>query len=93
MTSPEGALDLEGGGDGPHADSAWRVVVMVSASCVQGVSLAQAKDKGQLIFLEALKESLSVLIPQETSRTSDAMAFLRFTPTTFRASFPPLGIN
>uniref|UniRef100_A0A3Q3VP51 Elongator complex protein 6 n=1 Tax=Mola mola TaxID=94237 RepID=A0A3Q3VP51_MOLML len=31
-----------------------------------GVSLAQAKEKGQLVFLEGLKESLSVLIPQET---------------------------
>ncbi|TWW79750.1 elongator complex protein 6 [Takifugu rubripes] len=42
-----------------------------------GVSLAQAKDKGQLIFLEGLKDSLSVLIPQESSKASEAMDFLR----------------
>lgn len=42
-----------------------------------GVSLAQAKEKGQLVFLEGLKESLSVLIPQETDAASQAMDFLR----------------
>ncbi|XP_044065490.1 elongator complex protein 6 [Siniperca chuatsi] len=42
-----------------------------------GVSLAQAKEKGQLVFLEGLKESLSVLIPQETDTGSQAMDFLR----------------
>ncbi|XP_071326625.1 elongator complex protein 6 [Trachinotus anak] len=42
-----------------------------------GVSLAQAKEKGQLIFLEGLTESLSVLIPQETNTGSQAMDFLR----------------
>ncbi|XP_029360851.1 elongator complex protein 6 [Echeneis naucrates] len=42
-----------------------------------GVSLAQAKEKGQLIFLEGLTESLSFLIPQETSTESQAMDFLR----------------
>ncbi|XP_045901017.1 elongator complex protein 6 isoform X1 [Micropterus dolomieu] len=42
-----------------------------------GVSLAQAKEKGQLVFLEGLKESLSVLIPQETNTGSQAMDFLR----------------
>lgn len=53
--------------------------------CGQGVSLAQAKDKGQLIFLEGLKESLSVLVPQETSTAGGAMDFLRYTQT-FSAS-------
>lgn len=42
-----------------------------------GVSLAQAKEKGQLVFLEGLKESLSVLIPQESDTSSQAMDFLR----------------
>ncbi|XP_070691684.1 elongator complex protein 6 [Pempheris klunzingeri] len=42
-----------------------------------GVSLAQAKEKGQLVFLEGPKESLSLLIPQEGSTGSPAMDFLR----------------
>ncbi|XP_054478057.1 elongator complex protein 6 [Anoplopoma fimbria] len=42
-----------------------------------GVSLTQAKEKGQLVFLEGLKESLSVLIPQEAETGSQAMDFLR----------------
>lgn len=42
-----------------------------------GVSLSQAKDKGQLVFLEGLKESLSVLVPQETHAGSEVMDFLR----------------
>ncbi|XP_068426225.1 elongator complex protein 6 [Clinocottus analis] len=42
-----------------------------------GVSLTQAKEKGQLVFLEGLKESLSVLIPGETDTGSEAMGFLR----------------
>ncbi|XP_026173026.1 elongator complex protein 6 [Mastacembelus armatus] len=42
-----------------------------------GVSLTQAKEKGQLIFFEGLKESLSILIPQETNPESQAMDFLR----------------
>ncbi|XP_028325471.1 elongator complex protein 6 isoform X2 [Gouania willdenowi] len=42
-----------------------------------GVNLTQAKDKGQLIFLEGLKESLSHLIPQEERTGSEAMDFLR----------------
>lgn len=42
-----------------------------------GVSLAQAKEKGQLIFLEGLNESLSILNPQDTKPESHAMGFLR----------------
>ncbi|XP_074509105.1 elongator complex protein 6 [Sebastes fasciatus] len=42
-----------------------------------GVSLVQAKEKGQLVFLEGLKESLSVLIPQESDSGSQAMDFFR----------------
>ncbi|XP_029927417.1 elongator complex protein 6 [Myripristis murdjan] len=42
-----------------------------------GVSLVQAKEKGQLIFLEGLKESLSVLIPKEPNTGSQALDFLR----------------
>ncbi|XP_008322390.1 elongator complex protein 6 isoform X1 [Cynoglossus semilaevis] len=42
-----------------------------------GVSLAQAKEKGQLVFLEGLQESLSILIPQDEHTGSQAMNFLR----------------
>ncbi|KAM6994425.1 elongator complex protein 6 [Tautogolabrus adspersus] len=48
-----------------------------------GVSLLQAKEKGQLVFLEGLSESLSVLSPRETNtgshqgRGGEAMDFLR----------------
>lgn len=42
-----------------------------------GVSLAQAKEKGQLVFVEGLQESLSVLIPKEGSSGNDALDFLR----------------
>lgn len=44
----------------------------------QGVSLTQAKEKGQLVFLEGLKESLPILIPQEATAESKAMDFLRY---------------
>lgn len=47
--------------------------------CVQGVNLALAKEKGQLVFLEGLNESLSVLIPQESHADSCALGFLRYT--------------
>lgn len=42
-----------------------------------GVSLTQAKEKGQLVFLEGLKESLSILNPQEGIPGSQALDFLR----------------
>ncbi|XP_054638032.1 elongator complex protein 6 isoform X2 [Dunckerocampus dactyliophorus] len=42
-----------------------------------GVSLSQAKDKGQLVFLEGLNESLSILNPQDAQTGSEAMDFLR----------------
>ncbi|KAM9852446.1 elongator complex protein 6 [Aulostomus maculatus] len=42
-----------------------------------GVSLTQAKEKGQLIFLEGLSESLSFLNPQVTKTGSQALDFLR----------------
>ncbi|KAM3872978.1 elongator complex protein 6 [Diretmus argenteus] len=43
----------------------------------EGVSLVQAKEKGQLIFLEGLQESLAVLLPKESNTGSAAMDFLR----------------
>ncbi|KAK7886465.1 hypothetical protein WMY93_026086 [Mugilogobius chulae] len=43
----------------------------------EGVSLVQAKEKGQLVFLEGLQESLSHLIPQEGQAGSDTLNFLR----------------
>ncbi|CAL9706038.1 unnamed protein product [Knipowitschia caucasica] len=42
-----------------------------------GVSLVQAKDRGQLVFLEALQDSLSHLIPQNHQTGSDTLNFLR----------------
>lgn len=41
-----------------------------------GVSLVQPKEKGQLVFLEGLNESLSHLIPREGEASSDALNFL-----------------
>lgn len=61
--------------------------------CVQGVSLAQAKDKGQLIFLEGLNESLSVLLPQESNTGSGAMDFLRYQQMLFFTFLLYLYIN
>lgn len=42
-----------------------------------GVNLVQAKEKGQLVFLEGLQESLAHLIPREGNAGSDAVNFLR----------------
>uniref|UniRef100_A0A1A8KP65 Elongator complex protein 6 n=1 Tax=Nothobranchius kuhntae TaxID=321403 RepID=A0A1A8KP65_NOTKU len=42
-----------------------------------GLSLTQAKERGQLVFLEGLKDSLSILIPQERNAESQAMNFLQ----------------
>ena len=46
--------------------------------CVQGVSLTQAKEKGQLLFLEVLKESLDVLLQKTSNTESQALDFLRY---------------
>ncbi|XP_055781873.1 elongator complex protein 6-like [Salvelinus fontinalis] len=42
-----------------------------------GVSLAQAREKGQLVFTEGLKESLGVLLQGESSKGTRAVDFLR----------------
>uniref|UniRef100_A0AAZ3P7I0 Uncharacterized protein n=1 Tax=Oncorhynchus tshawytscha TaxID=74940 RepID=A0AAZ3P7I0_ONCTS len=42
-----------------------------------GVSLAQAREKGQLVFIEGLKESLGVLLQGESSKGTQALDFLR----------------
>ncbi|KAK0149429.1 Elongator complex protein 6 [Merluccius polli] len=42
-----------------------------------GVSLTQAKEKGQLLFLEGLKESLDVLLGRTSDTGSQALDFLR----------------
>lgn len=55
--------------------------------CVQGVNLALAKDKGQLVFLEGLNESVSVLIPREGHANSCALGFLRYTDTPYTSQF------
>uniref|UniRef100_H3CES4 Elongator complex protein 6 n=1 Tax=Tetraodon nigroviridis TaxID=99883 RepID=H3CES4_TETNG len=56
-----------------------------------GVSLAQAKDKGQLVFLEGLQESLSVLIPQGPRAASGAMDFLRDPAAGLRSLYECVG--
>ncbi|XP_038849104.1 elongator complex protein 6-like isoform X2 [Salvelinus namaycush] len=43
----------------------------------EGVSLAQAREKGQLVFIEGLKESLGVLLQGESSKGTRAVDFLR----------------
>ncbi|XP_071251394.1 uncharacterized protein [Salvelinus alpinus] len=43
----------------------------------RGVSLAQAREKGQLVFIEGLKESLGVLLQGESSKGTRAVDFLR----------------
>lgn len=49
-----------------------------SAVCQRlGVSLTQAKDKHQLVFLEGLQEALSVFIPPDDDTGSRALGFLR----------------
>ncbi|XP_061884846.1 elongator complex protein 6 isoform X1 [Entelurus aequoreus] len=53
-----------------------------------GVSLSQAKDKGQLVFLEGLKESLTILSPSPQVQTgSEAMDFLRNPAAGLRSLF------
>ncbi|XP_075995880.1 elongator complex protein 6 [Genypterus blacodes] len=52
-----------------------------------GVSLAQAKEKGQLVFLEGLNESLSVLLPEESNTGSGVMDFLRDPAVGLRSLF------
>uniref|UniRef100_A0A087Y5W4 Elongator complex protein 6 n=1 Tax=Poecilia formosa TaxID=48698 RepID=A0A087Y5W4_POEFO len=52
-----------------------------------GVSLTQAKEKGQLVFFEGLKECLSVLLPKENNAESGAMNFLRDPPVGLRSLY------
>ncbi len=44
---------------------------------VQGVSLAQAREKGQLVFLEGLKNSIGVLLQEDTSQEAQPLSYLR----------------
>uniref|UniRef100_A0A4W5QMN0 Uncharacterized protein n=1 Tax=Hucho hucho TaxID=62062 RepID=A0A4W5QMN0_9TELE len=43
----------------------------------QGVSLTQAREKGQLVFIEGLNESLGVLLQGEASKGTREVDFLR----------------
>lgn len=52
-----------------------------------GVSLTQAKETGQLVFFEGLRESLSVLIPQENNAGGEVMKFLRDPAVGLRSLF------
>lgn len=42
-----------------------------------GVSLAQAREKGQLVFLEGLKDSIGVIIQEESSQSTQPLSYLR----------------
>ncbi|XP_051576869.1 elongator complex protein 6-like isoform X2 [Myxocyprinus asiaticus] len=42
-----------------------------------GVSLTQARDKGQLVFLEGLKESLGVILQEDASQGTQPLNYLR----------------
>lgn len=44
---------------------------------VQGVSLAQAREKGQLVFLEGLKDSVGVIIQEESRQSTQPLSYLR----------------
>ncbi|XP_061531693.1 LOW QUALITY PROTEIN: elongator complex protein 6 [Phycodurus eques] len=52
-----------------------------------GVSLSQAKEKGQLVFLEGLNECLAILNPDGVRTGSEAMDFLRNPGAGLRALF------
>uniref|UniRef100_A0A8C2CRH0 Elongator complex protein 6 n=1 Tax=Cyprinus carpio TaxID=7962 RepID=A0A8C2CRH0_CYPCA len=43
----------------------------------QGVSLAQAREKGQLVFLEGLKNSIGVILQEDTSQETQPLSYLR----------------
>ncbi|XP_069051084.1 elongator complex protein 6 isoform X1 [Lepisosteus oculatus] len=52
-----------------------------------GVNLAQAKEKGQLVFLEGLKETLSILLRENRGSDTDTLSFLRSPCTDLRGLF------
>lgn len=52
-----------------------------------GVNLTQAREKGQLVFFEGLKESLSIFLPQEGNKESQATDFLRDPAVGLRSLF------
>ncbi|XP_016357902.1 elongator complex protein 6-like isoform X2 [Sinocyclocheilus anshuiensis] len=43
----------------------------------QGVSLAQAREKGQLVFFEGLKNSIGVILQEDTSQETQPLSYLR----------------
>ncbi|XP_056331357.1 elongator complex protein 6 [Danio aesculapii] len=42
-----------------------------------GVSLTQAREKGQLVFLEGLKDSIGAILKEDTSEGTEALSYLR----------------
>ncbi|XP_062841711.1 elongator complex protein 6 [Trichomycterus rosablanca] len=52
-----------------------------------GVNLVQAKEKGQLVFLEALKASPAVLLNESTGDQSRPLDYLRGAPTELRSLY------
>ncbi|XP_050987855.1 elongator complex protein 6 [Labeo rohita] len=42
-----------------------------------GVSLAQAREKGQLVFLEGLKDSIGAILQEDTSQETQPLSYLR----------------
>ncbi|KAI1885647.1 hypothetical protein AGOR_G00205980 [Albula goreensis] len=52
-----------------------------------GVNLTQARDKGQLVFLEGLKGALGVLLEEEPNPGAHTLDFLRAPHTDLRSVF------
>lgn len=59
----------------------------------QGVSLAQAREKGQLVFIEGLKECLGVLLQGESSKGTRAVDFLRYLSVALTLIKPTPGLK
>lgn len=59
----------------------------------QGVSLAQSREKGQLMFIEGLKECLGVLLQGESSKGTRAVDFLRYLSVALTLIKPTPGLK
>lgn len=52
-------------------------MVLPNLVSLKGVSLLQAKEKGQLVFLEGLKDCLGVVLPDGAKPESPTLDFFR----------------
>ena len=53
-------------------------MVLPNLVSLKGVSLLQAKEKGQLVFLEGLKDCLGVVLPDGAKPESPTLDFFRW---------------